>query len=82
MRKTLSIDDDLGEPIEQFQRQNSLPFKQAINRLLRSGLLETGSQPNAMPYEGPVFEAEINPSIDVCRLNQYVDELDIEEFGK
>lgn len=78
MRTTLSIDDDLAQSIEAHRSRKNMSLREAINQLLRLGLQTAKEAPKPRPYAGPVFDSELMPGIDPRRMNQLVDELEVE----
>ena len=81
MRTTLTIDDDLAESIERLRQERQTGFRQVVNDLLRNGLLAEQMRPVPRPYSCPTFRSGLRPGIDPARLNQLVDELEVESFG-
>lgn len=79
MRTTLTIDDDLAAAIEQLREERNLGLRAAIDQLLRAGLESVKRTPKPTPYQTPVFEGGLMPGIDPNRMNQLVDELEVEE---
>jgi len=81
MRTTLTIDDELAESIERLRKRQKVSLRELINRLLREGMLAIETKPVTKPYEMRTFKTGgLNPGIDPTRLNQLLDELDVEEF--
>ncbi len=83
MRTTLTLDDDLFHELRELARRTDTPFKQVVNAVLRSGL---GNHVKPSP-ELPRFRVEAKPcgfraGIDVLRLNQLNDELEVEDFAR
>lgn len=82
MRTTLTLDDDLARKLKDIARRADRSFKDVVNETLRRGL-QAGDEPIDRP---PPFEVEpkacgLRPGIDVYKLNQLVDELEIQRFG-
>lgn len=78
MRTTLTLDDDLAALLRKQARRLGVPFKEMVNRSIRSGLGET-----ARPRRGPVPKTiphsfGFRPGIDLDKLNQLADELEAE----
>ncbi|MCY3821361.1 MAG: DUF2191 domain-containing protein [Gammaproteobacteria bacterium] len=81
MRTTLTIDDHIADALKSLARTSGKTFKTVVNEVLRNGLT-TG--------EKPVFDQEafkvvaarrgFLPGIDPLKLNQLVDELEVEGF--
>lgn len=80
MRTTLTIEPDVAIEIERRRRASGHSLKRVVNSLLRKGVraeVETVALP---PYRTPTFDLELRPGIDETKLNQLVDELEIETF--
>ena len=80
MRTTLTIDDEVAESIERLRDRERLSLREAVDRLLRAGLQVVEMKPAAQPYRAETFNMGLKPGIDPSRLNQLLDELDVEEF--
>lgn len=80
MRTTLTLDDDLDAELRERARLLKIPFKKAVNDAIRRGLSPGGAAAAAEPYRVRPFNARINPEIDPYRLNQLLDEEDVERF--
>jgi hypothetical protein len=80
MRTTLTIDDDLLAQIEDLQRREGLSFKGAVNRLLRAGIQFQAQPPKRKPYRTPSRKLGLRAGLDPTKLNQFVDEMDADEF--
>ena len=81
MRTTLTIDDDLAGILKQRAREQGIPFKEAVNRTIRAGLGETaktrrGSAPKTAPHS-----FGFKPGVDLDKLGQLADELEVESFA-
>ena len=79
MRTTLTIDDDVAARIEELRRGDGRSLKQIVNQLLREGLRSSERPPEARPYRTKTRKLRLRPGFDAARLNQLVDELEIEE---
>jgi len=80
MRTTLTIDDDLAGLLKRRARELGVPFKEAVNRAIRSGLGEAarprrGAAPETIPHS-----FGFRPGIDLDKLNQLADELESGAF--
>ena len=80
MRTTLTIDDDLAGLLKRRARALGVPFKEAVNRAIRSGLGEAArprrdAAPKTIPHS-----FGFRPGIDPDKLNQLADELESEAF--
>jgi hypothetical protein len=78
LRTTLTIDDDLAGILQRRSRELGQPFKKVLNAALRKGLAdEPVSIPPRIVKTRP-HDFGTRPGIDWDRLNQLVDELEIE----
>ena len=80
VRTTLTIDDDLAGLLKRRASELGVPFKEAVNRALRSGLGEAarprrGAAPKTIPHS-----FGFRPGVDSDKLNQLADELEAEAF--
>ena len=81
MRTTLTIDDDLAGIIQNQASQQGHSFKAVVNDLLRAGLAAHGSIPSKRkPIKIITKPMGLKPGYDPGKLNQLVDELEVEEF--
>jgi hypothetical protein len=80
MRTTLTIDDDLAGLLQRQALELGKPFRELVNDALRKGLS------GALTDKGP--EVVVRPhdfgpgrvGLDLDRLNQFVDELAVEDY--
>jgi hypothetical protein len=79
MRTTLTLDDDIAGLLQERARRLGLPFKDVVNSVLRAGLGEQGTRPQAPPKTIP-HSYGFRPGLDLDRLNQLADELEAESF--
>ena len=79
MRTTLTIDDDLAAQIQEQRRRHGHSLKRVINALLREGLQSRQKRPRAKKYRTRVHKLGLRPGFDPVKLNQLVDELEIDE---
>ena len=86
MRTTLTLDPDVAERLNGEIRRTGKSLKHIVNDAIRIGLGLATKRPR-----GPRFKVEphafgLRPGIDPDRLNQLVDELEVEEttrrFGR
>ena len=82
MRTTLTLDDDVAEKLHRLAQRSGRSFKGVVNETLRRGL-STGIKPAG---KHPRFNVRAHASgfragVDIGKLNQLVDDLDLERFG-
>jgi hypothetical protein len=77
MRATLTFDADVAERIRQEVRSGKVSLKDVINDRLRAGF---GMTPHAIhpPIRVEPHASAYQPGIDTARLNQVLDDLDVE----
>lgn len=79
MRTTLTLDDDLARVLSDEAHRTRRPFKVVVNDALRRGVARAASGKPAPRYRVvPHHGGELNPGLDPARMNQLVDELEIE----
>jgi hypothetical protein len=83
MRTTLTLDDDLMKSLQEKARRTGETWKDVVNSTLRIGL-RTGEKPApALPrFEVKAKGGSFRAGVDLLRLNQLNDELEIEEFQR
>ena len=82
MRTTLTLEDDVAAELREIARRSGRSFKEVVNDTLRRGL-STGAKPLA---KNATFEVRpkacgFRAGIDIGKLNQLVDDLELEKFG-
>ncbi len=81
MRTTLTLDDDIAAKLKELARRQRVPFKEAVNAVLRRGLVAPEvRRGRSRRFRVEVFNSPFRPGVDPLRLNQLVDELEAEEF--
>jgi len=82
MRTTLTLDDDVAEKLRQLARGSGRSLKAVVNDALRRGL-STGAKPlqESPPFKVRARAGGFRAGIDIGKLNQLVDDLDLERFG-
>ena len=81
MRTTLTIDDDIATALKTLSRHSGKSFKAVVNEVIRNGLT-TGEKPVPDREVFRVASAPRGflPGIDPLKLNQLVDELEVDAF--
>jgi hypothetical protein len=75
------LDDDLAAHLEQERQRKGLSFKEIVNLTLRRGLA-VDQPPTTHPHVSTRTHAfGFKPGIDPDKLNQLVDELEVEGFA-
>ena len=83
MRTTLTLDEDVAKQLRERVKRSGDSFKAVVNTTLRKGL-RGGEKPAAQP---PRFEVKakacgFRTGVDILRLSQLNDELEIEDFQR
>ena len=82
MRTTLTLDDDLALRLKRRAALRGGSFKRVVNDTLRRGL--TGPAPSRGEPHGfqvHTFRSAFRPGVDLDRLNQLLDDLEVREKG-
>jgi hypothetical protein len=82
MRTTLTIDDDLAGILRRKSRELEKPFKEIVNLALRKGLSENLTKTEHKVVVRPHDFGTSKPGLDMDRLNQFVDELEVEHYAR
>jgi hypothetical protein len=83
MRTTLTLDEDVAARLEKLARCKRMSFKEVVNATLRRGLAAPELRsPERAPFHVRAFRSPFRPGIDEQRLNQLVDELDVQRLAK
>jgi hypothetical protein len=79
MRTTLSLEPDVAQRLRQELASGKKSFKEVVNDRLRLGfgLKKDKKRP---PFRVKAHSSAFLPGIDQTKLNQLVDELQVEEF--
>ena len=79
MRTTATLEADVEEKLREFMSRNRYTFKQALNETLRRGLGSKTTRPSK-PFEVEARPMGVKPGIDLTRLNELADELEVDAF--
>ncbi len=82
MRTTLTLDDDLAKQLSEEARRSGRSLKEVVNDSIRRGL-SAGAEPGRRPRRFRVRPKarEFRPGIDLEKLNQLIDEMEIDRAG-
>lgn len=81
MRTTVTIDDDIARELKELQHKNKQGFKETVNDVLRRGLRAAKAPAKDPPFVVRTFDGGgFAPGIDPTKLNQFLDELEVEDF--
>lgn len=80
MRTTLTLDDDLAGILRERSRELGKPFKEVVNLAIRKGLADSHQEKMKQEVRVRPYDfGGMKPGIDGARLNQLVDELEVED---
>jgi len=79
MRTTLTLEPDVALKLKKRMAEQKLTLKDAVNQALRAGLRAPDARPKT-PFKVEPYPFQFKPGIDPDKLNQLLDELDVEEF--
>lgn len=79
MRTTLTLETDVAEGLAREARRTGRSFKATVNEALRLGLGLVGKPPRAPRFAVEPHAFGFKPGIDLDRMNQLVDELEVQE---
>jgi metal-responsive CopG/Arc/MetJ family transcriptional regulator len=80
VRTTLTLDDDLARELHERARRTGRPFKEVVNDAIRAGLRGARSRRKQPRFVVQPFSGGYLPGIDPERLNQRLDEVEIEDY--
>jgi hypothetical protein len=79
MRTTLTLDSDVAQRLASETRRTGKSLKTLVNDAIRLGLGLTSRQPKASRFTVEPHAFGLRPGIDPDRLNQLIDELEVDE---
>ena len=80
MRTTLTLDPDVAMAIKKRMADKKLTLKETVNQALRYGLKEVEKDKKRAPFKVIPHSFGFKPGIDQNKLNQFLDQLDAEEY--
>lgn len=79
MRTTLTLEDDLAKRLKEDARRSGRSFKEVVNEAIRRGLVAGEPPgPQARKFRIKARALGFRAGIDVRKLNQLVDELELD----
>ncbi len=83
VRTTLTLDDDVADKLRDLAHRRRIPFREAVNSVLRRGLAAQDDRTErARPFRVEVFRSRFRPGVDPLKLNQLGDELEARRFAE
>ncbi len=83
MRTTITLEEDVAKLIRKETRRTGSTFKDVVNRAIREALTTGSSRPvaRAVKFRVKPKACGFRPGIDPLKLNQLLDELEVERAG-
>ena len=82
MRTTLTLDDDVADALREQVKLLNKPFKQVVNEVLRRGLSPGARENPKRKFDYVPISSGFQPGIDPLKLNQLLDQMEVEEFAR
>jgi hypothetical protein len=82
MRTTITIEPDVASRLKSRMRAGGVTLKRAVNDALRAGLAAKERPAPKKRFAVKPQRGGIMPGIDVDKINQLLDELEVEEFAR
>lgn len=80
MRTTIDLDDDLTEKLRRLADKQGTSLKHVVNQAIRRGLsAQDPPRRRRAAFRVKPFHSAFRPGVDPLRLNQLVDELEIQD---
>lgn len=79
MRTTVTLDRDTESMLRRVMAESRVSFKRALNDAIRQGLQPPAPQ-KSKPFRVKTFRSGFQPGVDPGRLNQMLDELEVEDY--
>ncbi len=82
MRTTLTLDDDLAALLKSRAASQGISFKEAVNAAIRSAIGREAVDHHRPPPRTIPHAFGFRPGVDLDRLNQLADDLEVEEIAR
>ena len=80
MRTTLTLDSDVAKKLKEIAHLKKTSFKETLNSVLRCGLSSGSAGGSDSKFIVKPHKSGLKPGIDPLKLNQLVDQLEVEDF--
>jgi hypothetical protein len=81
VRTTLTLEPDVALKLKKKMAEEKITLKDAVNRALRAGL-DASEPTKRAKFKVTPHSFGIKPGVDLDKLNQLVDQLEVEEFAR
>jgi hypothetical protein len=82
VRTTVTLDPDVAAKLKELAHRRRISFKQALNDALRRGLVARPRGEPRRPFRVQAHKGGFRPGVDPAKLNQLLDELEVEDFAR
>ncbi len=76
MRTTLTLDDDVAAKLRDEARRSGEPFKQIVNRVLRTGLTIRAQAASIPPYKIKARALDLRPGFNYDKVSELIEEIE------
>ena len=76
IRTTVTLDEDVLVRTKDFSRKRGIPFKEALNELVRLGLLEQAKPAPKKPFRIKPFSVGLRPGFNYDNIEELIEELE------
>jgi len=81
MRTTVTLEPDVAAKLKELAHRRRTSFKATLNDVLRRGLTaQIGTREDRKPFVVEPHDGSFRPGIDPDKLDQLLDELEVEDF--
>jgi len=82
MRTTLTLEPDVARRLNARMRTEGLTLKDVVNRALRAGLTAENRKQARKRFVVKPHHGGLMPGIDIDKINQVLDEMEVEELAR
>ncbi len=79
MRTTLTLESEVAEKLRAEAASGTRTFKEIVNQALKIGLGIEKPEPDE-PFEVITFSSDFQPGVDPMKLQQYLDDEEVESY--
>ena len=76
MRTTLTLDDDIAAKLKAEARKSGEPFKQIVNRVLRTGLNARTQAASVPPYKIKARALDLRPGFNYDKVWELIEQIE------
>lgn len=76
MRTTLTLDDDVAAKLQEEARRSGEPFKQTVNRVLRTGLNVRAQAASIPPFKVKARPLGLRPGFNYDKVSELIEQIE------